>query len=85
MVIMASGFKAAFHRFFAVTRKGYDDYYWIFVIIAGAGIITKLFGITGAGASIVGFVAFYVLGRLSIRREKKLKEERLLEKKKNLR
>lgn len=85
MVIMASGFKAAFHRFFAVTKKGYDDYYWIFVIIASASIVTKLFGLTGAGASIVAFLAFYVLGRLSISREKRLKKERLLEKKKNLR
>lgn len=45
--------------FFATTKKGYDDYYWIFVIIAGAGIVTKLFGIAGAGAAIVGFLAFY--------------------------
>lgn len=53
-------------------KKGYDAYYWIFVIIAGAGIVTKLFGIAGAGAAIVAFFAFYFLGRIAIKRDKRL-------------
>ena len=36
---------------------------WIFVIIAGAGIVTKLFGIGGAAASILAFVFFYLFGK----------------------
>lgn len=73
---MRSHLRRAFDSFFATTKKGYDEYYWIFVIIAGAGIVTKLFGIAGAGAAIVAFLAFYVLGRLSMRKEKRLAEER---------
>ncbi|MGD0729378.1 MAG: hypothetical protein ABR981_04855 [Candidatus Micrarchaeaceae archaeon] len=78
---MASKLRNALDTFFITTKKGYDSYYWIFVIIAGAGIITKLFGIAGAGASIVGFLTFYILGRISIKRDKRLAKEKLLAKK----
>jgi hypothetical protein len=61
--------------FFETTKKGYDATYWIFVIIAGASIVTKLFGIGGAAASIVAFGCFYFFGRISIAREKRRAEE----------
>lgn len=79
---MAPGVRNAFNHFFTVTKKGYDDYYWIFVIIAGAGIVTKLFGVAGAGAAIVAFLAFYFLGRMSVRREKRIAREKAIEAKK---
>ena len=68
----------AFDNFMATTKKGYDDTYWIIVIIAGAGIITKLFGIGGAAASIVAFLFFYFFGRISLKREQRLKREKSL-------
>lgn len=74
--------RKAFDVFYVTTKKGYDETYWIFVIIFGASVVTKLFGVTGLGASIIAFVCFYLLGRMSIRREKRLAEERPLDKKK---
>jgi hypothetical protein len=78
---MGSKIRRVLDHFFATTKKGYDDTYWIFVIIAGAGIITKLFGIDGAAASILAFVFFYLFGRMSIRREKRIAREKALAKK----
>lgn len=79
---MASKLRMVLDHFFMTAKKGYDEYYWIFVIIAGAGIITKLFGIGGAAAAIIGFVAFYILGRAAIRRDKRLAKEKALRNKK---
>jgi hypothetical protein len=69
--------RRALDIFYMTTKKGYDDYYWIFVIVAGPGIVTKLFGIDGAAAAIIAFICFYILGRLAIRREKRFAEEKL--------
>ncbi len=79
---MASKLRKILDVFYDTTKKGYTEYYWIFVIIAGAGVVTKLFGIAGAGAAVVAFLAFYFLGRISIRREKRLAKEKLQNKKK---
>lgn len=68
-------------NFFITAKRGYDSYYWIFVILAGASIVTKLFGIAGAGAAIIAFLAFYFLGRFSIKKEKLLAKEKAREKK----
>jgi hypothetical protein len=73
---MTSKFTKAFDNFLATTKKGFDSTYWIFTIIAGAGIVTKLFGIGGAVTSILAFSFFYFFGRVSIRREKRLEKER---------
>ena len=78
---MRSKFRKHLDHFFVTTKKGYDDTNWIFVIIAGAGVITKLFGVGGATASIIAFLLFYLFGRLSINREKRRAKERELEKK----
>jgi hypothetical protein len=78
---MASKFHRAVDHFLVVTKKGYDDTNWIFVIIAGAGIITKLFGIGGLAAAVVAFLLFYIFGKLSIRRDKLRAKEKA--KKKN--
>lgn len=72
---MAAKFRKVWNHFFMVTKKGYDDTNWIFMIIAGAGIITKLFGIGGAVAAIIAFALFYLFGRMGLRREKRLAEE----------
>ena len=73
---MASKVQKVLNHFFLTTKKGYDDTYWIFVIIAGAGIVTKLFGIGGLAAAIIAFIFFYLFGRMSIRRERKIAEEK---------
>lgn len=78
---MASKLRKAWDGFWETTKKGYEEYYWIFVIIAGAGIVTKLFGIAGVGAAIVAFLAFHFLGRIAIKKEKRRAKEKLLEKK----
>ncbi len=78
---MTSKIRRAFDVFYVTTKKGYDATYWVFVIIAGAGIITKLFGIAGAGASVLAFLFFYLFGKLSIKEEKRLARERLASKK----
>jgi hypothetical protein len=59
-------------HFFVVTKKGYDDNVWIFILIGSGAVITKLFGISGTTAVLLAFVCFYVLGRLSLRSEKRL-------------
>lgn len=69
--------------FFETAKKGYDNTYWIIVIIAGAGVITKLFGVGGAVASVIAFIFFYLAGVMSIRREKRLKKEKAKAKKKS--
>lgn len=73
---MPSKFTRVMDHFLATTKKGFDNTYWIFTIIAGAGIVTKLFGIGGAVASILAFSFFYVFGRMSIRRERRLAKEK---------
>ncbi|MDE1825840.1 MAG: hypothetical protein KGH61_04765 [Candidatus Micrarchaeota archaeon] len=73
---MASKLRGALHHFFATTKRGYDQTYWIFMIIAGASIVTKLFGIGGAGDSVIVFALFYIVGRLSISREMKIARKR---------
>lgn len=78
--MVASKTRKILDHFFATAKKGYDDTNWIFVIIAGAGIITKLFGIGGAAASLIAFLFFYFFGRMSIRREKRIKKEKALAK-----
>jgi hypothetical protein len=78
---MASRFRRALDHFFITTKKGYDEYYWIFVIVAGAGVITKIFGVAGFGASVLAFLLFYMLGRAAMRREKRLARERAQAKK----
>ena len=73
---MTSKLTLVFDHFLDTCKKGYDSTAWIFTIIAGAGIITKLFGIGGAAASIVAFLLFYIFGRMSMKREKRLAKER---------
>ncbi len=59
-------------NFFTVAKKGYDSTYWIFVIVASAAVITKLFGVSGIVASVLAFFCFYIFGRISLRREKRI-------------
>lgn len=82
---MASRFVKAIDNFLDTTKKGYDETYWIFVIIFGAGIVTALFGIAGTAAVLVIFIFFYFMGRISIRREKRRAEERKNEKRRGSR
>ena len=78
---MPSKIRKVLDHFFMVTKKGYDDTNWIFVIIAGAGIITKLFGVSGLAASIIAFMLFYIFGVMSIKREKRIAKYRAERKK----
>lgn len=78
---MVSKVRIVLDHFLMVTKKGYDDTNWIFVIIAGAGVITKLFGVSGLAASIIAFFLFYIFGRMSIKRDKRIAEYRAQKKK----
>lgn len=62
--------------FFLVTKKGYDDYAWVFIIIGSGAVITKLFGISGTTAVILAFICLYFLGRIGIRRDKRIAKKR---------
>jgi hypothetical protein len=73
---MPSKIRKAVDHFLVVTKKGYDDTNWIFVIIAGAGVITKLFGVGGLAAAIIAFLLFYIFGRMSLKREKRIAMEK---------
>ncbi len=79
---MTSRAQKIFDHFFSTTKKGFDETYWIFAIIAGAGIVTKLFGVGGLVASILAFASFYLFGRLTVRREIRIAKETEEEKKK---
>ena len=81
---MAHLLRRAFDHFYDTTKKGYNEISWIIAIIAGASIVTGLFGIGGAGASVVAFALFYFFGRISVKREERLEKEKLLEKKKKV-
>jgi hypothetical protein len=78
---MPSKIRKLLDHFFLVTKKGYDDTNWIFAIILGAGLITKFFGVGGAAASIVGFIFFYIFGRMSMKRDKRIAKEKAEKKK----
>lgn len=58
-------------HFFETAKRGYDDTYWIFMVIAAGAVITKLFGIGGFAAVVLAFVGMYILGLLTIKHEKR--------------
>lgn len=45
------------------TKYGYNETYWIFVVIGSGAIFGQLFGITGIGAVFATLCVFYAFGQ----------------------
>ncbi len=67
-------------RFFSTAKHGYDQTYWIFVLLGSGALLNQAFGIAGPIAVVIIFFFFYWMGHIHFkveeRREATKKRER---------
>lgn len=56
-------------RFFSTAKHGYDQTYWIFVLLGSGALLNQAFGIAGPISVVVVFFFFYWMGRIHFKIE----------------